>query len=513
MKEIYGRSIVAGKICDKTEITFFSYNPATGKEIDTVYYEASSQCVDNAITSAASVFSLYRKIKARTREFLLQNIAGEIEQSKDIILKQCHLETGISPAQLEGEMNRTLNQIRMFAGLISTDKWRNISVDKAIPDRKPLSKPEIRLTNIPLGVVAVFGAGNFPLAFSVAGGDTISALAAGCPVIYKIHPGHPGTSELVAHCINSAIAKSLLPPEIFSVLHGVSNQVGKDIVTHPLIKAVGFTGSFKGGKALYDLCVRRNNPIPFFGEMGSVNPLFILPEAMKKNWKDIADGFFQSLTLRNGQFCTNPGIFVFVENKDSDKFIDCLSSMVANAESCPMTSENIRDRYQKRLRETLGKNIILKRAEGKKAVQKFSSSPVLMTVSAKKFIDNAELEEEIFGPATLGIASQSMFDVLQVASLFHGQLTSSVHAAGEDYKKYTELFNILEEKSGRIILNGFPTGVEVCNSMHHGGPYPASTFSHFTSVGINSIYRWVRPVAYQNFNSDILPDELKNESE
>ena len=510
MKEIAGRSIVAGKLCDISESIYKVTNPTTGIEIDQSFYEAPFLSIDKAVFSAASVFTQFRKTRPETRVLLLKSIAFEIQKNKELIIEKCFEETGISMIQLEGEMTRTINQIFMFADLISDEKWKRVSIDQSAPDRKPIPKPDLRLTFIPIGPVAVFGAGNFPLAFSVAGGDTISAFAAGCPVIYKIHPGHPGTSELVAYCIYSAIAKSLLPPEIFSVLHGISNDVGKELVTHPLIKGVGFTGSYKGGKALFDLCVRRKNPIPFFGEMGSINPVYILPEAMKKNWKEIANGLFQSFTLRTGQFCTNPGLFVFIENNDSQKFIDYLSALIHKSEPGVMTSEKIANQYQKKIRDTMGKNVILKRAEGRKGSGKFMSSPILMTVSAKMFINNIDLEEEIFGPATLGVASSSMFDILQVASIIRGQLTTTVHALESDFKKYSELFKIIEEKAGRVILNGFPTGVEVCNSMHHGGPFPASTSQHFTSVGINSVYRWVRPISYQNYNELMLPEELKD---
>lgn len=510
MEKINGKSIIAGSFSEKSEAVFRAVNPITNQLFETVFYEASQSDIDKAVTIAASVFSQFRKTKPEVRVTLLNNIAEEIEKNKKNILEQCHNETGILMVQLEGEMSRTINQIKMFASLISDENWRRISFDAPDPERKPVPKPDIRLTQIPLGVVAVFGAGNFPLAFSVAGCDTISALAAGCPVIYKIHPGHPGTSELVALCINQAIIKSSLSQDIFSALQGLSNTVGKEIVTHPQIKAVGFTGSQKGGTTLFDLCNKRTVPIPFFGEMGSINPLFILPQAMKKNWKDIANDFFQSFTLRTGQLCTNPGLFLFIENDDSDKFIGYLSELVQNTESFPMTSKNVRELYSNKLRETLGKNIIIKRAEGKKSCDnKLCVAPILMTVSAKKFIDNPDLQDEIFGPATLGIAAKSMFDILQSASLMQGQLTATIHATGDDYVKYSELFNVLEEKVGRFIMNGFPTGVEVCNSMQHGGPFPASTYSHFTSVGINAIYRWVRPLAYQNFDKELLPEELK----
>lgn len=509
--EINGKSLIAGKFSEKGDSFFKVSNPLNGKIFDTIYYDASQSEIDQAVTIAASVFTQFRKTKSSERVKLLNEIASQLEKNSSQIIDLCFQETAILLPQLEGEMNRTINQVKLFASFISEDSWCRPSVDLAEPERLPIPKPDIRLTKMPLGVIVVFGAGNFPLAFSVAGGDTISALAAGCPVVYKAHPGHPGTSELVALCIYEAIKECGLPSDIFSIIQGISVNVGRELVTHPLVKGVGFTGSFKGGKALFDLCNKRTVPIPFFGEMGSVNPVFILPEAMKKSGKEIASGLFQSFTLRTGQLCTSPGLFIFIENENSDNFIHWLSDLVQNSDAYPMINEGIRDRYMKKLRETLGKNIIIKRAEGKKSCDyKSSVSSILMTVSAKMFIDNSDLQDEIFGPATLGIAAKSMFDILHSASLIQGQLTSTVFASGDDFAKYSELFSILEEKSGRLIINGFPTGVEVCKSMHHGGPYPASTHSHFTSVGVNAIYRWVRPIAYQNFKNELLPKEIKD---
>lgn len=505
---IKGTSIVAGRYCEPAGNVFYSFNHLTGRNSDTPFYEANQQIADKAITAAAAVFIQFRKTLPEKLVLLLNNIADELELNRELIIETCASETGIEAEQLDGEMNRTLAQIRMFAGFVSDNKWKRNSADEAIPDKKPFPKPGIKLTLFPVGVVGVFGAGNFPLAFSVAGGDTISALAAGCPVVYKSHPGHPGTSELVALCIYKAVSDTGLPAEIFSLLHGKSPQTGKYIVSHPLISAVGFTGSQRGGRELFDICNKRKNPIPFYGEMGSNNPVFILPEAMKKQ-ENLAENFYNSLTLRNGQFCTNPGMFVFIENSDSDKFLHRFSELISTTDVKPMYSSDISEKYHKKLREFLGKNIILKRSEGKKSTDKLRTSPVLMTVSAKRFIGNPDLFEEIFGPATLGIAAKSIFDILQVASVIPGQLTATIHAQEGDLFKYSELINILEEKCGRIIMNGFPTGVEVCNSMQHGGPYPASTFAGFTSVGVNSIYRWVRPVSYQNFDSRFLPDELK----
>ena len=370
-----------------------------------------------------------------------------------------------------------------------------------MPDRKPVARPEMIQIQVPIGVVAVFGASNFPLAFSVAGGDTASALAAGCPVVFKAHPAHPATCQLIGHAIAKAAKETGMPDGTFSMLHGLSNEIGGALITHPLIKAVAFTGSFNGGKALYDLAVRRPEPIPVYAEMGSVNPVFFLPEAVKLGGESLASQFGQSVTLGSGQFCTNPGFCILINNEESKLFIQHVRAGLSATPVHPMLTKGIANAYKSGLERQYkmsGDPMPTMTAESE-------IRPGIITISAKSLMENPDYFEEVFGPSTVAVLSENYNEMFQLAEIMPGQLTGTVHAEEGDYLIAKELIELLTQKVGRVIMNGFPTGVEVSHAMVHGGPYPATTDSRVTSVGTSSIYRFTRPVCYQNIPHSLLP--------
>jgi NADP-dependent aldehyde dehydrogenase len=364
----------------------------------------------------------------------------------------------------------------------------------------------------PLGPVAVFGASNFPLAFSVAGGDTISVLAAGCPVVFKAHPAHPGTCELVAKAIHAAVKSCGMPPGTFSMLQGRTTEVGQHLVRHPAINAVAFTGSFRGGKALFDAAVTRKVPIPVFAEMGSSNPVFILPRMLRERSASIARDLATSVTLGVGQFCTNPGLVFLVSSDDTDSFLEQLSGLLNNVPAGVMLTEAIAENYRSgvEVRSTIGSMKV--RRSAREESKGLLGQPVLLETDTEQFLGNEVLQEEIFGPSTLAVTAKTKDDLLRAAASLHGHLTATIHGTHEDFHEYTGLMDILEQKVGRIIVNGYPTGVEVCNSMVHGGPFPATTDSRATSVGTAAITRFARPVCYQDVPASLLPEELKDEN-
>ena len=511
--ELYGQNIIAGQLSPNQNKTFRSFAPAHGKEIDPPFQEATSQQIDQALAAAEESFHDYRRSSAEERAGLLGKIADEILALGDELLERANAETALPKERLTGERGRTVNQLRMFAELIREGSWVDARIDRAIPDRQPLPKPDIRRMQIPIGPVVVFSASNFPLAFSVAGGDTASALAAGCPVVVKAHPAHPGTSELVARAIVKAIEAKGMPAGIFSLAQGTSHEVGLNLVKHPLTKAVGFTGSLRGGRALFEAAANRPDPIPVYAEMGSINPVFILPGALRERAAAIADGLKQSVTLGVGQFCTNPGLAVGLHDQDLVNFIDKLGGMIADTPTGTMLYPGILEAYEKgvkQITEIAGVNKVqsnhtadLKRTEARAA---------MFSTDAKTFLQNHALSEEVFGPSTVIVSCESRSEMENVARSLQGHLTATIQGTNEDLTEFKSLISILEDKVGRLIFNGFPTGVEVCPSMHHGGPYPATTDAHFTSVGTAAIYRFVKPVCYQNFPQESLPEELKNEN-
>ncbi len=501
---INGKHLIAGEWID-TDIKFKS-SPANGQSHE--FSVGNSTLVNKAAESAEEAFFSYGNSSRHERAILLKKIAEEIEKRGDDITEIGSQETGLPPERLAGERARTVNQLSLFAEHIEVGDYLDIRHDVPLPDRNPIPRPEILMIQRPIGPIAVFGASNFPLAFSVAGGDTVSALAAGCPVIVKGHSAHPGTSEIVAQAIDISIKACNAHPGTVSLIQGGNRDVGQSLVQHPLIKAVGFTGSLAGGKALFDLCTSREEPIPFFGELGSVNPMFIMPKAIKNRPKELASGWANSLTLGVGQFCTNPGIAVVLEGKDTEEFIEEVKNLLLEIDAQVMLSDGISKAYRSgcdRL-SSLNANKYLKHDNeiSRKAL------PQLFITSGKNYLSRKELSEEVFGPSGLVVKAADFGEMEKIAKNLVGQLTCTIHLEDEDHIQAKKLIPILERKAGRIIANGFPTGVEVCDSMVHGGPYPASTNFGATSVGTMSIRRFLRPVCYQNMPNSLLNEDLKS---
>jgi len=428
----------------------------------------------------------------------LNAIGERIVATGDELISTCASETALSVDRLTGERARTVNQLKMFAGLVREGSWVDARIDTAIPERKPVPKPDLRRMLLPVGPVAVFGASNFPLAFSVAGGDTASALAAGCAVVVKPHPGHPKTSEIVATAILKAADECRMPEGVFAMIDETSVQIGLDLVRHPLIKAVGFTGSARAGRALFDAANSRPDPIPVFAEMGSLNPLFVLPGALEKRWETIATGLAASVTLGTGQFCTKPGLIVAQQSATMDRFEGRLSELLSNFPPSRMLNDGISKRFDESLSRV--RNYIVQT----------TGNAYLLATDATGFRGIHTLHEEIFGPASLLVRCDSADELVLLASELDGQLTATIHAEPEESALSGRLLRELQEKAGRIVWNAFPTGVEVAPSMHHGGPYPATTDSRFTSVGTAAIQRFARPVCYQAFPQELLPTELQD---
>jgi len=506
---ISGKNLIGHDLAGTGKNKFQAINPKNGKQMHPEFYEATKQEVNEAAQKAADAFQEYRKIEENRKADFLCCIADEIENIGHILIHRCCEETGLPEARISGERGRTTNQLRLFTALLREGSWVNARIDTGNPDRKPIPKPDVRNMQTALGPVGIFGASNFPLAFSVAGGDTASALAAGCPIVVKAHPAHPGTSELVGNAIRKAILDCNMPDGTFSMVHGQSVDVGMTIVKHPNIKAVGFTGSFSGGKALFDAAATRSEPIPVYAEMGSVNPVFVLPGAMELKSKSIAEGLAASITLGVGQFCTNPGL-VITETCDSmDLFYKELSNSISKIEAGTMLTKAICQAYEKGCDNVGRQSGVQQIALGLSGEKEHEGTASIFQVSSSDFLKNKNLEEEVFGPTSLMVSAKDKKDLISIASKIKGHLTASLFATEDELDNYKDLIQILEQKVGRLIINGYPTGVEVCHAMNHGGPFPATTDSRTTSVGTASIYRFTRPVCYQNFPDHLLPEQLR----
>lgn len=462
--------------------------------------------VDRAAQAAEEAFWSFGYSSRETRAAFLETIADEIEARAEAITEIGCQETGLPEARLNGERGRTTGQLKLFAAHIRAGDCLDRRHDAALPDRAPLPRPDIRLMQRPIGPVAVFGASNFPLAFSTAGGDTASAFAAGCPVVVKGHSAHPGTGEIVAEAIHAAVQKCGLHAGVFSLVQGGKRDVGTALVQHPLIKAVGFTGSLGGGRALYDLCAQRPEPIPFFGELGSVNPMFILPEAMAARGDAIGAGWAGSLTMGAGQFCTNPGISVVMADQ-AEAFAAAAKDALASVGAQVMLTDGMAAAYR------AGRDRIAGGAGVREVLTSMcdlrNATPYLFVVKGKDWIGNHALAEEVFGPLGLIVTAETPDEMVAIAKSFEGQLTATIHLDAGDTALGQALMPVLERKAGRVLANGFPTGVEVCDAMVHGGPYPASTNFGATSVGTMAIRRFLRPVSYQNIPEALLPADLK----
>ncbi len=507
-----GKNIIGQSYGQKGKEKFSAYDPSLNANInEPTFFDATNEEVNQAANLAAQGFDSYRKLGNHRRAEFLEAIASQIEALGGVLIYRAMQETGLPQARLEGERERTVGQLRLFANYISEGSYVEARIDTSDPSRKPLPRPDLRMMQVAMGPVVVFGASNFPLAFSVAGGDTASALAAGCPVIVKAHPAHPGTSELVGDAIKKAAEMTGMPEGVFSMLHGKSYEVGVLLVKHPAIKAIAFTGSYTGGKALFDLANVRPEPIPVYAEMGSINPVFILPDALKNNTKNIAAGLAGSISLGVGQFCTNPGLIVSLKNTDSEFYINELKNTLGTLAAAPMLTPTIKNAYLKGVNSFEEKAHVSKLTKTGQPENSSLAVPTLFKTDIQSFLDDPSLSEEVFGPSSLITESTNKEDIFRVAESLSGHLTATIHATEKDLEDYSELVTILEKKVGRIIFNGYPTGVEVTNSMMHGGPFPASTNGQYTSVGTNAIKRFLRPVSYQNFPQQALPKQLQND--
>jgi 2,5-dioxopentanoate dehydrogenase len=503
---LIGASAVRGK-----DAAVRAFAPSRNAEIDPVFGGGGAAEVARASELAEQAFDAYRQAPLETRAQFIEAIADNILELGDDLIERVHQETALPKARLEGERARTIGQLRLFASLVREGRWLAATLDSAQPERKPLPRPDLRLHRIPVGPVAVFGASNFPLAFSVAGGDTAAAFAAGCPVIAKSHPAHPGTSEMVGRAIRKAVADAGLPEGVFSLVFGVGNAIGEALVVHPAIKAVGFTGSRRGGLALMALAAKRPEPIPVFAEMSSVNPVFVLPGALVVRGASIAAGFVDSLTLGVGQFCTAPGLVIALEGPHLQDFIDAATSALEKKSAQTMLSLGIAAAYEEGIaaRDAEG---VERAAIGAESDAACSALPVLYTTTAEHFLATPRLADEIFGPTSLIVTCRDEDEMLRVARGLEGQLTVTLQVEGDDVDLARRLLPIVERKAGRILANGFPTGVEVSYAMVHGGPYPATSDSRVTSVGAMAIERFLRPVCYQDLPPALLPLALQDDN-
>jgi NADP-dependent aldehyde dehydrogenase len=509
--ELTGKNFIGEELAGSGTHTFPGYDPRTGNALHPEYREATSEEVGRAVDLAAEAATALRALRAEQVAQFLNTIREEIGKLGDALIDMADRETALGIDRLKGERDRTVNQLKLFADLVSEGSWVDARIDTALPERKPLPRSDIRRMLQPIGPVGVFGASNFPLAFSVAGGDTASAFAARNPVVVKAHPAHPGTSELVAGAIARAVKATGVPQGTFSMVHGRSPAVSLALVNHPKLKAVGFTGSLRAGRALFDAAARRPEPIPVYAEMGSVNPVFVLPNSVETNPDGLAEGLFRSVTLGVGQFCTCPGLVFGVSSSGLERFETKLIGQFEQGAPATMLNSGIAKGYSERFQELRGIEAVRSYAARKSANERSTEGvPGVFVVDASAWARSEALREEIFGPATIVVHCNSEAELLDAARLLEGSLTATIHGSADDLMKNRELVDVLTEKAGRVIFNGYPTGVEVGYAMHHGGPYPATTDAKFTSVGTTAIYRFARPVCYQNFPDTALPLELQN---
>lgn len=485
--------------------TFNAINPATEQFLSGNFPQQGASDVDFAATAASEISPQFRSTSPQQRALLLNTIADCLEAERENIVQRAQLESALPEVRLNGELSRTTNQLRLFAQVVTQGLWQDVIFDTAQPERQPLPKPDLRRHNIALGPVAVFGASNFPLAFSTAGGDTASAIAAGCPVIVKGHPAHPGTSKIVADCFSKALEQCQLPQSIFSLLQGTSNELGQSLVQHPSIKAIGFTGSIHGGRALFDLAQSRPEPIPFYGELGAANPVFILPNKLSSDSEALADQFVQSMTMGCGQFCTKPGVLFVIKSEACNSFLSTVRAKVRQQQGHVLLTNGIKQQYLSQTHLRSADDTI----QCVKSTPNFGIETCLFETTSQAWRNNPEWQDEIFGPQSVIVVCDSFEDMLELSRHLSGSLTSTLHADKQEYDLAKQLLPQMESIAGRIVFNGWPTGVEVSHAMVHGGPYPASTMPASTSVGSQAIKRWLRPVAYQSLPDELLPEAIK----
>ena len=509
-----GEMLIGGSAVRGSGAPLHALNPATDAPIDTPTFNSGTrEDVARACELAAAAFDVYRAAPLESRARFLETIADGIAALGDALIERAHAESGLPKARLEGERGRTIGQLRLFAGLVRDGRWLDATLDSAQPERKPLPRADLRKQNVPLGPVAVFGASNFPLAFSVAGGDTASALAAGCPVVVKAHRAHLGTSELVGRVVQQAVTQCGLPEGVFSLIVGAGSEVGEALVAHPAIKAVGFTGSRHGGLSLVRTAAARAEPIPVYAEMSSINPFFVLPAALASRGDTIARGFVDSLSLGAGQFCTNPGLVVALAGDALDAFIAAARHALADKPAQTMLTAGIYSAYRSGIEQLGALDGLELTGEGPAASGPNQARGALFVCEAETFLSTSALEDEVFGPVSTVIRCRDEATLLRVAKHLQGQLTATLHldaANATDAGLARQLLPVLERKAGRILANGYPTGVEVCHAMVHGGPFPATSDSRATSVGSSAIERFLRPVCYQDLPAELLPEALRD---
>lgn len=506
---LQGQMLIGEQFLEGSREPIHGINPANNEALEPAYLGGTSQDVDKACELAWIGFHHYRETSIEQRAHFLDTIAEEIEGIGDTLVERAVAETGLPQARIQGERGRTCNQLRLFANALRSGEWLDVRVDQAQPDRAPIPRADLRQRHIPLGPVAVFGASNFPLAFSVAGGDTASALAAGCPVVVKAHSAHPGTSELVGRAIQAAVKKCSLPEGVFSLIYGSGREVGQALVANRYIKAAGFTGSQSGGLALLKTAQSRSEPIPFYAEMSSINPVFLLPTALTSRAPSMGAEFAGSLGMGAGQFCTNPGLVVAVKSHDLTTFITAAGEEVAKSGAQTMLTPGIHQAYTSGFQALVDSNKVREVARGQEGDGPNQCQAALFVTSASDFLSESALQAEVFGALSLVVECQDQNEVQRVAEALEGQLTATLQMEQADLEAAQHLIPILERKAGRILVNGWPTGVEVCDAMVHGGPYPATSDSRTTSVGTAAIHRFLRPICYQDFPDELLPEALQ----
>ncbi|NMM50378.1 aldehyde dehydrogenase (NADP(+)) [Marinigracilibium pacificum] len=505
---IHGKNIIGFSQTAQDSCVMESIDPSNSTPLNKFHIASDSE-INMAVSKASEAFETYRYYSGEKKASFLEAIAEEILALGDELIDTAVKESGLPAARITGERGRTINQLKLFAELLREGSWVEAIIDTTQPDREPLPKPDIRKMSVPIGPVVVFTASNFPLAFSTAGGDTASALAAGNPVIVKAHGSHLGTNELVAGAISKAAKKTMMPDGIFSSLNGSGNKLGQQLVKHPEVKAVGFTGSYNGGMAIFKAASEREEPIPVFAEMGSINPVILLPGKLKEA-DDLAKQYAASITLGVGQFCTNPGLILGIESPLLDSFMFALAKEIEKAVPAPMLNEGIHSSFIKSREILLNQNGVQLLGAAKQTDGVNLGNATVASVSGEEFLSNPHLTEEVFGPFSLVVTCKDQDELKKVILSTKGQLTSTIMAESEELSQYKEIVNAAQHVAGRVIFNGVPTGVEVCHAMHHGGPFPSSSNSKYTSVGTDAIKRFVRPLSFQSFPDNALPDELKN---
>jgi NADP-dependent aldehyde dehydrogenase len=506
--DLEGKLLIGGDAVTGTNGSVFAIEAATGARLEPGFGGATLDDLDRACALAEDAFDAFRDVPDAARAEFLEAIANAIEAIGEPLVLRAAAETGLPRARIEGERGRTCGQLRLFARVLRAGDYLDARIDPAQPNRQPAPRPDLRLRNIPVGPVAVFGASNFPLAFSVAGGDTASALAAGCPVVAKAHPAHPGTSELIGRAVQAAVRACGLPAGVFALIHDAGYEVGQALVADPRIKAVGFTGSRRGGLALLRIAQTRPEPIPFYAEMSSINPVILFPHALTEDAEARARSFVASLTLGAGQYCTNPGLILAVAGEALDRFAAAAADAIAQVAPQIMLTPGIHAAYSDAVAKLTTHGTVRTLARGLAGAGQ-SNQAGLFTTDAASFLAHPELQEEVFGAAALIVRCADLASVAQVIRSLEGQLTAAIHIVDADHAEARAILPLLERKVGRIVVNGFGTGVEVAHAIVHGGPFPATSDARTTSVGSLAIARFLRPISYQDMPDALLPDSLR----